>query len=251
MYISAESGKFDYFIDWSSSESLSFSEEEFCDLSSSDCHSFQINFKQFIIQRDFVACFDIENKKSIKLIAPREIPEGLFNFLRWLLPEKLIIHDKLILHSSCVIIKDNAIVFLGPSGAGKTTTASFFPEESVLGDDMNLLEYCKNKKQFYMQSSLLGQRYFNPNLEGKRFPLKQIFWLKKSKKNSIVSQTNHSMSKLMQSCAQLDWPKMEKKQIHSVMSLIKNLNKIFEMKTLEVSIQGGIDECIRDFLSKK
>ncbi|MEM6730526.1 MAG: hypothetical protein AAF658_03170 [Myxococcota bacterium] len=48
-------------------------------------------------------------------------------------------HDSLLVHASAVVDQGHAWVFLGRSGAGKSTIASFFPPTDVLNDDFVLL----------------------------------------------------------------------------------------------------------------
>ena len=102
-----------------------------------DCRLRSDAHGEFAWQRDFVAadCGD-----RIYLACREEIDDGFFNFLRWLMPRKMLTLNRLLLHSSCVVDgRGRAYLCLGESGAGKTTIAGLACGRPVLGDDMNVL----------------------------------------------------------------------------------------------------------------
>ena len=141
------------------------------------------NHVEKAVQRDFVGEFDHVISK-IKIVSIKGFSDGYFNALRWFMPRILAKQNKAVLHSSCVVGNDGrAYLFLGHSGAGKTTTASRAEERLVLGDDINLLSLDENQKAF-VESAALGQnpRYQGPL--GKRFPLAGFFFIRKAHKNS-------------------------------------------------------------------
>jgi len=70
-----------------------------------------------------------------------DVPSGtLFAYLgERLFAPFLVAFDGIILHSSCVVRKNRAAVFLGHDGAGKTTVAQSSSEGSILCDDQVIL----------------------------------------------------------------------------------------------------------------
>jgi hypothetical protein len=61
--------------------------------------------------------------------------------LSWLLPQC----DGFLLHAATVVRNGRAFVFMGRSGAGKSTIASLAPEGSVLTDEISLLRFEQNE----------------------------------------------------------------------------------------------------------
>lgn len=66
---------------------------------------------------------------------------ALDSLLRILLSWKLTTRVGFLLHAATVIRKGKAYVFMGRSGAGKSTVASLSPEGSVLTDEISLLRF--------------------------------------------------------------------------------------------------------------
>ena len=65
----------------------------------------------------------------------------LENYLRFLAAYSLLSQGGFLLHSSCAVYRDQAYLFIGRSGAGKTTIATMALDAgmSVLSDDMNAI----------------------------------------------------------------------------------------------------------------
>lgn len=106
--------------------------------------------------------------------------------LRAILQNLLVKHHGILVHASAIDIRDKAYVFLGKSGAGKSTAVSKLFEQgyTVLGDDMVILKK-ENKKYVVYQVPFIEN---NPHIKKASYPiyLGGICNLKKSKSNSIV-----------------------------------------------------------------
>jgi len=142
-----------------------------------ELESFEYEGKEVAIQRDFLG-FLSPNKATIYCYPG--LDDSLYNALRWLLPRYLLEKQMLMLHSSCMVGSSNrASVFLGPSGAGKTTTVSRLKERLILGDDMIMVSVEKGRA--YAESAALGQ---NPKFQGpigQKFPIDGFYFLNKGK----------------------------------------------------------------------
>lgn len=182
-------------------ESLFF----FTDESSSDVfyHSSNQNHL-FAIQRDFVAMINKQDNHYYCLFEPH-IDDGFHNFFRWMLSPLLLEKDKAMLHCAALINrKQEAFLFLGPSGAGKTTITELGKPRLILSDDMNLIDFSKNKP--LACAGGVGGLY-KPEVELDRsFPIKKMFWLNQSTSNSIEDLSRLKQVQLMlSSFANLPW----------------------------------------------
>ncbi len=173
--------------------SLDFENEE-----SQDCLTERINDFEYAFQRDFAAKREISNNDSIqvKAIFDSRVDDGFFNFFRWLICRELIRENKAILHSSTILGKDGkAYVFLGPSGAGKTTTCINAEDRLILGDDMNAL-VIKNGKAF-MQAGSIGGRFEPQVAIDDLFEIKGFYWLKQSNKLNLTEVSKAKANQLL------------------------------------------------------
>lgn len=100
------------------------------------------------------------------------------------MPWLLCSHKVLFLHASRVSLGDGAIVFVGPSGAGKTTLAALWKHSGsgeVVGNDRVLLRQVEGQWQSY--------GYFEdgdtPVCDPRRLPLRAIVFLSKDIENRV------------------------------------------------------------------
>lgn len=145
---------------------------------------FELNSARVCIQRDFIGwTFD---GKKFYFITEMTVDDGYFNCMRWAIPGILLKENSLVVHSSCFVSKTNncAYMFLGQSGAGKTTTVTSFSHEIILGDDMNVISFIDG--QAYVQSGAIGGQVCYPHFD-QRFHLKGLFWLKKNQSMNVSS----------------------------------------------------------------
>jgi len=183
--------------------------EQWCDEFSQDCEI--LREQSIVIHRDFVAK---HIKNSYHLICEDKLGDGLYNFLRWLLPKLLLKESAYVLHSSCIINHDNkAYFFLGHSGAGKTTISTHSPGKKILGDDMNLLYYREKKASAGAIGGLI-KRDVDYN---DKFNIKGFFWLKQASENKLTRMSKaRAQSKLVASITNIFWDKIEEKEIQNI-----------------------------------
>jgi hypothetical protein len=132
---------------------------------------------EVIVQRDFMArrlgC-------SGAAIAVRtDSTDGFFNALRFFLPQALFSRGALVLHSAAVVGHDGrARIFLGHSGAGKTTVASLAENRPVLGDDITLARVTGTG--LTVEPALLGQKFWRTDWLGRPAEVAGLYWLTKA-----------------------------------------------------------------------
>ena len=186
-----------------SPSSLNMSLEEYSDESSQDCFSLENN--GLAIQRDFAA--KILPDGSVVLICEERLGDGFYNFLRWFISEKLIERNKFVLHASCVLDKQGrAHLFLGHSGAGKTTVTKLSSPRKILGDDMNILSM-SNDHDVMVEAGAIGGLFNSMIGYDVRVKVKGIYWLSQAKETELIKLDNISASQqLLASFANLHWP---------------------------------------------
>lgn len=156
---------------------------EWDDLEDANCSQYSIFNREVIIQRDFLFIDKIKEDFSLLVCSDLLQKDGFFNFLRYFLPRKFLNLNKMLMHSSCVTKNQKAYLFLGVSGAGKTTMASLCQGQgaNVLGDDMNILTFSQDK--LLVEGAALGQELQDKDLLGQEFEIESIYLLKKGKNN--------------------------------------------------------------------
>jgi hypothetical protein len=130
-----------------------------------------------VLQRDFVAR-RLGEREAIIAARPAS-SNGLFNALRWFLPPALLGQGALVAHSAVILGRDGrAHVFLGHSGAGKSTIASLANGRPVLGDDINLIRV--GDLSATAEAALLGQARFEASRLDQPAVIAGFYWLKQS-----------------------------------------------------------------------
>lgn len=91
----------------------------------------------------------------------------------------------LMLHASAVLFNTTAYLFLGKSGAGKSTAKGLLSKKfKPLSDDFSIVRQEKGKLYYY-QTPFLEKELIN-NISYQRLSLKRLFFLKKSEYFSII-----------------------------------------------------------------
>ena len=211
------------------------------DVVSPDCHFVE----DWVLQRDF-ACRWVDRRK-VFLVAENQISDGIFNFLRYLLPMELLLGESVLFHSSCVVDEEsgNAYVFFGPSGAGKTTISQLCKGVNVLGDDMNLLRL--EKKKVVVESALVGQRYYSKENFAKSFPVKAAFWLTQSKEIKISPIKKGRLNKLLSSFSGFFWEQLPMSHYQQVFRLAQSFSKKMKINELEFNKTEEVWNHVRFF----
>lgn len=187
--------------------------------------------KKKCIQRDFIG--EALNNQDYFFITKLEISDGYFNCLRWVLPSLLIQKNTLVIHSSCFVDdRGYAYMFLGPSGAGKTTTVSRFIKNIVLGDDMNIITL--NDNGIYVQSGAIGGQIVYPKFNEK-FRMSKVFWLKKESHFSLIDiSTEDAQLKILGSIANLFFGHESSEFLDEVMTLTLKFAEVMKMQELHL-----------------
>jgi len=181
-----------------------------------------------IIQRDF-AC--IHKGEATYTFFHHEISDGLHNFFRYFLAQKLIAIDKAILHCASVVDNGLAYIFLGPSGAGKTTTTSLLSDKTILGDDMNLITL-EGDKLFCSPGGVGG--LYKPDVAiNEKFPVAGIYWLKQDTSHFIKENSqSEKMKMLFASIANISWDELSPKLTQKIWSLSEKVCECSSIQTL-------------------
>ena len=194
--------------------------------------------QEIAIQRDFIAA--MENSNVVRFISPLRIGDGFHNFLRWLLPRKMLERNCALIHSSAIrTASGKAHLFLGPSGAGKTTLSSFAPIADVLGDDMNVL--AMENGVFSVVGGVFGQKLQNQKLIGRAFPIGSVCWLKQGPSVAVRRLTRSEAYLDILSCfANLFWERLDGQAILKVQSLVTKLVEHVPTFEIEFNLQGEV-----------
>lgn len=100
-------------------------------------------------------------------------------------------HPGFMIHSSSAKVGTKAYVFVGKSGAGKTTTMRLLSKKfRPLGDDSSIIK--KEGARFYSYQTPLFENIWKIERGGKRYDLGKIIFLKKSKEFKLEKIKNKS-----------------------------------------------------------
>jgi hypothetical protein len=169
----------------------------------SDCWSKLLqDGTEVAFQRDFIAT---RKGSEVRLLLSPEIQDGLDNFLRWLLPTPLLAQKAALIHSSAVVLaSQKAYVFLGASGAGKTTIAELARPRRIISDDMNIL-FLRNHS-LYVRSAAMGGKHLDADVQNGDYMVQAMFWLHQGERLSTKSMNPaRAAVKILSSMANLNW----------------------------------------------
>ena len=117
--------------------------------------------------------FDIKNKHSLTFFPTDQI----------LIAQLLADREGIFLHSGAVILDGAGLMFIGHSGAGKSTTMNMLKDRAeILCDDRNIVRHYPNSFRVYGSWS----HGDIPIVSASSAPLKAILFIKKSDKNRLI-----------------------------------------------------------------
>lgn len=154
--------------------------------------------------------------------------EDLFFLLKYSI-QRFLPQFGIFIHSSCIIMNNKAHIFLGVSGAGKTTIAknSNLP---VLSDDLTILKVENN--HVMASSSVLDiglrQKKYRKFAE-KTYKLEGIFFLKQSSNNELKKiEIPEALELLLRSTIISEWDKRQRELIDSNTKITKKQKLLIE-----------------------
>lgn len=121
---------------------------------------------------------------------PLQISQSQFRMVLLNIIHKLLAkHNGFMMHSSSVLVNGKAYLFLGESGAGKSTTARLLSKNyPIVGDDSGIIK--KEGKDYYFYSTPFTEKVAWVRRERDRFPVGGLVFLKKDSSFRLEKVTN-------------------------------------------------------------
>ncbi len=101
--------------------------------------------------------------------------------------------NSILLHAAALNFEKRAYLFLGPSGAGKTTFVSHFPLRNIINDERILLQ--KRDKKFYAKGINFWGRFRTPQIGF--IEVAAIFFVFHGKSNRIIKMKKNKALALL------------------------------------------------------
>lgn len=105
------------------------------------------------------------------------------NFLRWVIANRALSNNGLLLHASSQVIDNEAHIFLGNHGAGKSTAVSLIEEGFTIADDVALIMLEENSCYAYTMPAVT--KFVQKEKEIGRYEIKAFYKLIKSDENKL------------------------------------------------------------------
>lgn len=129
-----------------------------------------------------------ENSAKLTLLSLKEEDAVVreYAYSGFAMAQLLLKHKRMVLHSSCISVDGQAILFSAPSGTGKSTHTQLWQEYvggvSYINDDTPILRFDKSDEVYACGSPWSGKTTLNSNVS---VPLKAIVFLERGTENSI------------------------------------------------------------------
>jgi hypothetical protein len=201
----------------------------------------------YILIKDEFSCIEINFKLKQMFIKPhnsRYLDElDILTDLKVLLSFLAIDDGGLLLHSSAVHNSENALLFMGKSGAGKSTIAQHLSSEwGICNDEFNII--LPEENSFVLYPSPFGTYKELPDNGQKHYKPIHIFSICKSTENNIfqISRKQSIMELFKNTCAFPSTDSYSQK-------LITNVHSVVEAVPIELLLFSK-NELLLSFLKK-
>lgn len=131
---------------------------------------------------------------------------ALDSLIRILLTMVLLPQGGFLLHAATVVRDGRAYVFMGRSGAGKSTIASLSPTGTVLTDEISLLRFTDGRCQAY-GTPFWGE--FRAAGQNEHYPIAGIYRLVQSAEDRVESLTTKEMIRALLPCVLFFTPRVD------------------------------------------
>lgn len=222
----------DLTIDWYDCHLFHIGSEEFESEAGQDTLFFNVDELDYLVQRDFVAT---KTATQAILISDHRILDGIQNLWRALIPRFLLKKQRFVFHCSAVQINNiEALLFMGPSGIGKSTIYKNSPQKSELHDDMNIVEFDFNRRPT-VQGAELGSILIQENSPfTRKFFIRGIHFLEQADSNQLVElSSSDKVSLLIANMANYFWPTLNEEQVFQLMNFSHELSSSVPISILK------------------
>lgn len=138
---------------------------------------------QTVSKKHFLNIYEEDNTSLTTFYHLSEVQFSLI--IRKVCQQLLSKHNGLLIHASAVLLKNKALVFLGKSGAGKSTTIKLLASSSkALADDSVIIK--KEGSQYYFYQTPFREKSFWVIKGSGKFRLGKILFLKKDSKQRVI-----------------------------------------------------------------
>jgi len=153
-------------------------------------------------------------------------------------------HQGIMVHASGIVIKEKGYLFVGPSGAGKTTLANFWNKEkgvTVLNDERLIVR--RKNSAFWLYGTPWNTTF--SGCSSKSAPLKKVFFISHAKKNTLQKATSPAI--FFDLFSQLFLPYWNPASVRKTFKICENV--LTEIPTFRLGFVK--DRCIIPFLKKQ